>query len=124
MGTSIQTLQNYTPLNFVQSTTGDFNFFGTWTSGGSPVNFTGATAKMQVRRSALDPTKLIDFGNTAGTTLVLGGSAGTITAYAPASLLLTLNPGTYVWDLVVTTQGGVSSNYLAGAFTLVAGVSH
>ena len=123
MTAPVQTVQNFTPLNFIQSTTGDFSFTSTWNQGGSPVNFSGASAKMQIRQSATNATKIVDFGNTAGTTLTLGGSAGTIAAYAPTALLQTIPTGTYVWDLVVTLSG-VTTNWLAGTFELVPGVSH
>lgn len=114
----------YGQLNILTPNNADFTFAtGAFAIGGVTVNMAGATQKMQVRRTASDVSPLLDFGVTANTTLVNGGALGTITGVALKAAMILLQPGIYVWDLVITLSGGSATNWLMGNFTVALGVS-
>jgi hypothetical protein len=68
---------------------------------GAPINLTGFTARMQVRRRYNDPVKLLDFTTENGA-IVLGGAAGTIKVTGLATLTddVPAKPGVYDLELV------------------------
>lgn len=87
----------------------------TWTVNGTPVNLTGATARMEVRKKASDSSVVL----TATPFITLGGTAGTVDLNIPASTLAGIAPRTgqssYVFDLEIVTGGTVTA-LLAGRF--------
>jgi hypothetical protein len=87
----------------------------TWTIDGTPVNLSGSTARMQVRKKASDSAVVL----TATPYITLGGSAGTIDLNIPASVLAGIAPragdSSYVYDLEIVT-GSVVTTLLAGRF--------
>lgn len=80
------------------------------------VNLTGYSAAMQIRRSHEDATSVYTL--VSGDGITLGGAAGTITlliAYADTELL---EAGQYLYDLEITSSGGVKDRLLQGTFTV------
>ena len=93
----------------------------TYSVGGSAVNLTGYTAALQVRSASDAGTALISL-STGGSGLVLGGTAGTITATISASATNGVPAGSYAYDLELY-QGDTVTRLLQGAFTVTGGVT-
>jgi len=86
-------------------------------STGTLINLTGYTAHMQVRKSYT--TSEIDLNlSTSNGAIVLGGSAGTIVVTATATLTLALTIKAGLYDLVLTSGGGVATRLLEGSVTI------
>lgn len=85
-------------------------------SNGTPVNLTGYTARMQVRRRHSDPVKLLDFTTENGA-IVLGGSAGTIAVTGLASLTDDVTGRQAVYDLELV-NGTVVTRLVEGTVTI------
>jgi hypothetical protein len=113
---------NY-PLCIYQGATVSLVFL--WTAGNccgavgaspQPVDLTGYTAAMQIRPYVLSPTVLYDAG--AAGDLVLGGVYGTITLTIDATDTEGFTWWTGVYDLLVTSSGGVVTPLLKGTVTV------
>lgn len=100
-----------------------FNPVITWKnkSTGVPVDLTGYSARLQVRKSASDSNKLLDL--TSGDGITLGGSAGTITILVSATDTAALPAGAYKYDLELESGAGVVRRLLEGSATISAEVS-
>lgn len=108
-----------TDLTCYQGSTFDKQF--TVTQSGTPVNWTGYTGKMQVRRyKDQNSTVLLTLTNGAGVSL--GGSAGTISLAITAAQSSALTPGIYYYD-VELTSGATVVRILNGKFILDAQVT-
>lgn len=95
-----------------------FRMSATWKdSAGAPVNITGYTARMQVRRRYNDPTILLNFSTTNGA-IVLGGSAGTITITGAATVTDDVAARTGVYDLELVSADGTVTRLLEGGVTI------
>lgn len=86
---------------------------GCGTSSSTPVDLTGFTADMQIRQTVQSATILYQASTTNGA-IVLGGALGTITLTIPASATtgFTWNKGVY--DLNLTSSGGIVTRLLQG----------
>lgn len=93
----------------------------TWTVNGSPVNLTGYSGRMQLRRSADSPTVIFDVA--VNGTFTLGGAAGTIRVVIPATQTSTIPADHYVYDLELQSGSGVVTRLLQGAVTVSAEVT-
>lgn len=93
----------------------------TWSIGGTAVDLSGYTAALQVRES-WDATSALISLSTGGSGVVLGGTAGTITATISAAVTNGLEPGSYAWDLELY-QGSNVTRLLQGAFNVTGGVT-
>jgi hypothetical protein len=78
------------------------------------INLTGYTARMQIRTPQ---GELILTLSTTDSSIVLGGSAGTIQLVAAATTMQFATT-LYLYDLVLTSGSGVKTTILAGRFTL------
>lgn len=87
----------------------------------SPVDLTGATAKLQIR-DRLGGTVLLTAA-TGGQGITLGGAAGTVAVVIAQATLAALAPGVYAWDLVVTDSLSQRHCRIAGAWTHEQGVT-
>ncbi|TXH14228.1 MAG: hypothetical protein E6R03_09740 [Hyphomicrobiaceae bacterium] len=86
----------------------------TWNdSSNSPINLTGYTARMQIRKGGGAPELQISL-TTGGGGIVLGGVAGTITITIPASDTATMDAKSYVYDLELVSGSGVVTKLLKG----------
>lgn len=78
----------------------------TWNDGaGSPINLTGYTARMHLKRAVTDTIAVFEL-TTSNSRISLGGTAGTITLSITASDTATLS-GDYVYDLELVNGSNV-----------------
>ena len=93
-----------------------FDYTLTWQTGGTPVNLSGYTARMQVRDSYDGGSAIVNI--TSGTGITLGGTAGTIllelTATQTAAIDATPS-GQYVYDLELVS-GSTVTRLVEGTF--------
>jgi hypothetical protein len=80
-----------------------------------PVNITGYTARMHVRRRITDANFIVAL-TTANSAIILGGAAGTITLSLDAAATAALPAGPWVYDLEVINPSGVVERLLKGTF--------
>lgn len=86
-------------------------------SNGSPVNLTGYTARMQIRKtiSSVDPIITL---TTENGRITLGGSNGTITLLISAADTALLSVCSGVYDLEVISQTGIVTRLLQGGVSI------
>jgi hypothetical protein len=100
----------------------DFSTVVTYTDdAGSPVNLTGCTGRMQIRRFAGSPAANITLTNGSGVTL--GGALGTITITVSAAALSQVLAGGYVYDVEIVDTSSKVLKVISGNFTLGAEVT-
>lgn len=107
--------------NIVLNKNETFSRVFTWKSGGTEVNLTGYTAKLQVRRKTGD-TVILTF-TTADSSIVLGGTAGTITLALAAASTTSLSAITAKYDLILTSGSGTITRLLEGDFIIRSGIT-
>lgn len=110
-------------LNFVCDQRANFSEVWTWytdTARTTAMNLTGYTAIMEVRDST---GTLIVTLSTANSRIALGGSAGTITLTIDDADTDSLTPGTYDYDLMLTSSGGTQTRLTKGTFTVEVAVT-
>lgn len=86
-----------------------------WEIDDEPVDLTGSTAKMQLRRVP-GGSLVLEASTTAGT-LTLGGVAGTIAVNIPAATMSGLK-GQGVYDLEITFASGRVHRFMEGTFKM------
>lgn len=102
-------------------TKGDtFNFNFRVETDGVPWDLSTYTAKMQVRRSALDTNTLIDLSTGSGITMT---SVGHVNATASSSIMSQLPAGRWYYDFEVTSSAGEKTTLIAGRFIVKAEVT-
>ena len=91
----------------------------TWKdSGGTAINLTGYTARMNVRETYSSSSAFLTLTTENGG-ITLGGSAGTITLSASATTTAALTaPFSGVYDLELVSGGGVVTRLLEGVATI------
>jgi hypothetical protein len=99
----------------------NFDYQLTWTVGGSAVNVTGYSSRMQVRQ-AVDSTA-VAFSLVSGTGITLGGTAGTIALSAVATATAGIEAGQYVYDLELVSGTGYVTRLVGGNFVVSAEVT-
>lgn len=105
-------------LNFVCDQRANFSRQWTWYTNlarTTAMNLTGYTALMEVRNTA---GTLILTLSTANSRITLGGAAGTITLTVDDADTEALTPGTYDYDLTLTSSGGTTTRLIEGVFTV------
>lgn len=103
---------NYT----IVTTQGDtWNFNATVETDGVAWNFTGYTAKMQVKESTSALKKYLDLASGDEITL---DAYGKIYIVVSATVMATVPPGRWVYDLEVTSSGGERTTLLEGNFVV------
>lgn len=93
-----------------------FDYTLTWNVGGSAVDLTNYTARMQVRASYDSHTAVLSL--TSGSGITLGGTAGSIFIEAAPITTAAIASGQYVYDLELVTQGGAVTRLVEGTFTV------
>ena len=83
-------------------------------STGSLVDLNGYTADMQIRQTVQSGTVLFEASTTNGL-IVLGGAAGTIALTIPATDTSGFNWVKGVYDLNLTSSGGITTRLLQGS---------
>ena len=89
-------------------------------SNGTAINLTGYTAKLQIRKD-FDQDAVVTLTEASGITL--GGAAGTIAIEITAAATALLERNSYLYDLVLTSSGGIKTRILEGRFDVVAGIT-
>jgi hypothetical protein len=93
-----------------------------WKIDGSYVNVTGYTAAMSVKNSPSSSTTIISLTSSNGR-ITVGTTDGKFTLNLSAATTTSLAAGQYVYDLEVTSPGGVVTRLLEGGFTVYEGVT-
>lgn len=88
---------------------------------GTPINLSGYSARMQLRPSIESTTVTLEL-TTANSRIVLGGAAGTIQLLVSASTMVSIRPGTYVYDLEMVSGSSVTK-ILSGCVKVAAEVT-
>lgn len=86
-------------------------------SNDTPIDISGYTARMQVRRSYDAPTPLLDLTTENGC-ITLGGAAGTIAVEASSTLTKDLPTKPSVYDLELISPQSVVTRLIRGAATI------
>ena len=81
---------------------------------GAVINLTSYTAKMQIRVTAEAANPAILELSTVNGLIVITGVQGFIQCTIPAGTAAALTPGLYVYDLFITSPGGVAERLLFG----------
>ena len=92
-------------------------------STGTPVNLTGYTAAMQIRRNHADSTALVSLTSAANGGLTIEGVDGRVRIEIPAATTSTLTAGRYVYDLVLTDLSSKKKRLVEGVAIVDAGVT-
>ena len=90
---------------------------------GLPVNLTGYSASMQIRRSHADSSALVSLTSSVGGGLTIEGTAGRVRIEIPSSTTSTLAAGRYVYDLVLTDLSSKKKRLVKGVAIVDAGVT-
>ena len=90
--------------------------------GGTALNWTGFTARMQVREAADSTATLLNL-NTDGSGIVLGGTAGTITVVVTSTQSAAIPSGSFAYDLELVSSGNQVTRLLQGSFNVVGNVT-
>ena len=99
----------------------DYDQSFTVSQGGTALNWTGYTAKMQVREAADSTAYLLSLANGSGITL--GGTAGTILVNISNAQSAAVSAGSYAYDLELFAGSGNVTRILQGAFNVVGNVT-
>lgn len=109
-------------ITVYQGTT--FQLSPVWKVDNLPVNLTGYTADMQVRKF-VDSTSVLVELSTANGRIVINGAIGQINLTLTASQTAALTPAdSYIYDLNLTSPGGDVYKILQGSFILNASVTN
>jgi len=91
----------------------------TITQGGTALNLTGYTSRMQVREAADSTAYLL----TSGSGITLGGTAGTIAVAITSAQSSAVDAGSYAYDLEIISGASVVTRLLEGGFTVSGNVT-
>jgi hypothetical protein len=86
-------------------------------STGTPINLTGYTAALQIRDTYADTTTDLSLTSPSGG-IVITGATGTIAITASAAQTAAIAAGTYVYDLEITSSGGIVTRLIQGKISL------
>jgi len=89
---------------------------------GAPINITGYSARLQVRKDASSPTTVLEMTTTNGRISITGPS-GILNLTVAASDTEDLPPGSYLYDLELESPGGVVTRLLEGSLSISPEVS-
>lgn len=90
-------------------------------SNGNPVNLTGYTAKMKIKRSTKSET--IYELNTTNNRIQLGGTSGNITLTLTAAETASVPFGRYIYDLILTDSLGKTYEFATGQIFIFDNIS-
>ena len=90
----------------------------TWSApGGTPIDLTGCTARMQVRSDVESPTALLSL-TTENDGIALGGALGTIELYVSDEDTAAITWDGGVWDLEIVHPGGEVTRLAQGSVSV------
>lgn len=90
---------------------------------GTPVNLTGYSAQMQIRRTPADATALVSLTSAANGGITIEGTEGRVNIEISAATTSNLAPGRYVYDLVLTDLSSKKKRLVEGVVIVDAGVT-
>ena len=99
----------------------DYDKTFTVSQDGTALNWTGFSARMQVRTGADASATLLSFSNGSGITL--GGTAGTILLSITNAQSAAVPSGSYAYDLELISGSSAVTRILQGAFNVVGNVT-
>ena len=85
-------------------------------SGGTAINLTGYTAALQIRDTYADSTTDLSLTSTSGITIT--GATGTLAVRATAAQTAVIAAGQYVYDLEITSSGGIVTRLVQGKISV------
>lgn len=91
-------------------------------AGGTPINLTGYTARMQIRDARADAVAALELNTTNGR-IVITGATGLLTLSIAAVDTALLDMRSGVYDLIITSAGGVVTRLLEGFVTVSAAIT-
>jgi hypothetical protein len=84
---------------------------------GVAINLTGYTAALQVRQNYYDTTAVVSLSSPSNG-ITITGATGTINITMTAVQTGALDEGFYVYDLEITSSGGIVTRLIQGQFTV------
>ena len=99
-----------------------FNTSPAWKINNSYVNVTGYSAKMQVRQAVTSVSVIVELSSANGR-IVVGTTDGKFTMTLSSTDTAALAPGNYIYDLEITSPGGIETTLLTGGFAVIAQVT-
>lgn len=90
-------------------------------SNGTAINLTGYTAAMQIRTSYESSSTVISLTSSSG--IVITAATGLLTINITSTQTAALTPGTYVYDLEITSGAGVVTRLIQGSVMVSAEVT-
>ena len=99
----------------------DYDKTFTVTQGGTALNFTNYSARMQVREAADSTAYMLSLTNGSGITL--GGTAGTIAVAITNAQSSAISAGSFAYDLELVAGTGTVTRLLQGSFTVIGNVT-
>jgi hypothetical protein len=91
------------------------------TQGGTALNWTNFSARMQVREAADSSATLLSL--TSGSGIVLGGTTGTISLTITNAQSAAIPSGSFAYDLELVAGAGQITRILQGSFNVVGNVT-
>lgn len=88
----------------------------------TPIDLTGWTASMHCRAHISSTTPFLTLTTENGY-ITLGGTAGTITLSVPAPIIAAITDTGGVYDLLLTSSGGVVTKLLSGNVKIIKGAT-
>jgi hypothetical protein len=85
-------------------------------SAGTAIDITGYTAALQIRDTYADSTTDLALTSTSGITIT--GATGTLAVHATATQTTAIAAGQYVYDLEITSAGGIVTRLVQGKITV------
>lgn len=99
---------------------------GTYISGGIatvPINLTGYTAALQIRSLPEDPTAVLSLATGGNGITIPTPTDGTVVVQATAAQTRAIIPGTYYYDIEITSTGGIVYRLAQGQVVVSAEVT-
>jgi hypothetical protein len=84
---------------------------------GTPINLTGYTAALQIRDTYADATTDLSLSSPSGG-ITITAATGTIAVTATAAQTGAIAAGSYVYDLEITSAGGIVTRLVQGKISL------
>ena len=86
-------------------------------SAGVAINLTGYTAALQIRDTYADSTTDLSLTSPSGG-ITITGATGTIAITATAAQTAAIPAGSYVYDLEITSSGGIVTRLIQGKISI------
>lgn len=83
---------------------------------GTAINLTGYTAALQIRDTYADSTTDLSLTSSSGITIT--AATGTLDVHATAAQTGAITAGNYVYDLEITSSGGVVTRLVQGKIVI------